>query len=78
MSNLKCPYFRSKQPGHFAAQCPTRSLAIDNQENDKEGEIQEETYDPPTIDDVVEEDEEYDQLTMIKLSQPTKPDLLVV
>ena len=31
---------------------------------------------PPTIDDV--DEEEFDQLAMIKLSQPSKPDLRVV
>ena len=34
-------------------------------------------YDPPTLEDV-DEEEEFNQLAMIRLSQPTLPDLEVV
>ena len=78
MINVKGLYFICNQHGHHVANCPTRSLTIDNRKDDKEGDIQEETYVPPTIDNVVEEDEECDQLAMIKLPQQAKPGLGVV
>ena len=77
VSSQKDTCFNCKQAGHFAAECSKRSLAIYNIENEEEGDIHEETYNPPTIDDV-EEEEEYDQLAMIKLFQPSKPDLGVL
>ena len=76
VSSQKGTCFNCKQPEHFAAQYPKRSLVIDSREEEK-GDSHEETYDPPTIEDV-EEEEEYDQLAMIKLSQPSKLNLGVV
>ena len=67
MSSQKGVCFKCQQPGHFAAQCPKRSLAIDDREIEEEEErdLQEQTYDPPTT-KYVDDEEEFDQLTMIK------------
>ena len=67
MSSQKGVRFKCQQPRHFAAQCPKRSLAIDDREiEEEEGELQGQTYDPPTLEDV-DEEAEFDQLAMIKL-----------
>ena len=36
VSTLKGPCFRCNQPGHHAAQCPKRSLAIETREDEEE------------------------------------------
>ena len=78
MSNQKGISFKCQQPGHFAAQCPKRALAIGEQESEeKEGDVQEWMYEPPTIDDLNDE-EEFDQLAIVKLPQSSKPDLGVI
>ena len=78
MNLSKGTCFKCQQLGHFAAQCPKRNLAIDDREFEgDEGDLQEQTYDPPTLENI-DEEEEFDQLAMIKLPQPTLPDLGVV
>ena len=66
MSSQKGVCFKCQQPGYFAAQCPKQSLVIDDREIEEEEErdLQEQTYDPPTT-EYVDEEEEFDQLTMI-------------
>ena len=66
MSNQRGICFKCQQPGHFAAQCPKRPLAIGEQASEEEGDVQEWTYGPPTLDDLNDE-EEFDQLAMVKL-----------
>ena len=66
MSNQRGICFKCQQPGHFAAQCPKRNLAIGEQESEEEGDVQELTYDPPTLEDLHDE-EEFDQLAIVKL-----------
>ena len=78
MSTLKGSFSRYNQFGHQAAHCPTRRLAIDTQEEDKNEEIEEKTYDAPIINDVAEEEGQYEQMAMIKLPQPNKSYLGVV
>ena len=77
MSNQRGICFKCQQPGHFAAQCPKRNLAIGEQESEEEGDLQELMYDPPTLDDLNDE-EKFDQLAIVKLPQPLKLDLGVV
>ena len=67
MSSQKGVCFKCHQPGHFAAQCPKRNLAIDDRETEEEERyLQEQTYDPPTI-EYVDEEEEFDQVAIIEL-----------
>ena len=78
MSNQRGICFKCQQPGHFAAQCPKRNLAIDELESEvEEGYVHELTHDPPTLDDL-DDEEEFDQLPIVKLSQPLKPNLKIV
>ena len=79
MSSHKVVCFKCQQPGHFAAPCPKRSLVINDREIEEEEErdLQEQTYDHPTT-EYVDEEEEFDQLAMIKLPQPPTPDLGVM
>ena len=75
MSSQKGTFFKCQQPGHFAAQCPKRSLTLDGREiEEEERYLQEQTYDPPTT-EYVDKKEEFDQLVMVKLPQTPKPDL---
>ena len=54
-------------------------MAIDDREfeEENEGDMQEHTYDPPTLEDV-DEEEEFDQLAMITHPHQVQPDLGVV
>ena len=53
MSNQRDICFKCQLPGHFAAQCPKGALAIGEQASEEEeGDVQEWTYDPPTLDDL--------------------------
>ena len=59
MSSQKGVCFKCQQYGHFVAQCPKRSLAIDDREIEEEEErdLQEQMYDPATTEYVDEEEE---------------------